>query len=64
MASDNPWIKPPYYPPSEAPPSEPPFRDFYVRAGDKIWLDRTKFTIRPNKELSGESLEVMDVVEK
>jgi hypothetical protein len=35
---------------------------FAPRAGDKIWINRSHVTLRPNKELSSENVEVIDVV--
>lgn len=41
-----------------------PPRHIAVKAGDKIWVNRTRLAFRPDKLLSTEEIEVIDVVEK
>lgn len=45
-------------------PEERESRQFVAQAGDKIWVNRDRLALRPNKELSSETLEVIDIVEK
>lgn len=41
-----------------------PPKHIAVRAGDKVWVNRKTLRLQPDKELSNESVEVIEVVEK
>ena len=49
---------------SEADETNSQPRHISVQAGDKIWVLRSRVTLKPNKELSSEDMEVIDVEEK